>query len=149
MMALIHDTNFWGFLAAVLAGARWIIRVIYISRHKTNIEKAKLDTSVENMKTNNAIRLAEVLQLTVDQMKPTIAEHSRLLGGFQHSFDLMLTAETEATRMMKELKVQYGNFTSEIQKFTSIGDSLLGRIKGIETEVEVLKNGFLFIRNKK
>ena len=145
----MHDTNFWGFLAAIIAAVRWLIRVIFIARHRTNLEKAKLDTSVEHLKTDNAIRLATVLQLTVDQMKPTIAEHSKILTGFQHSFDLMLTAETEATRMMKDLKVQYGNFTSEIQKFNAIGDTLLGRMKSIETEVEVLKSGNLWVRTKK
>jgi hypothetical protein len=152
MIQLMHDTNFWGFMAAVIAAARWLIRVVFISRHKTNIEKAKLDSSVERLKTDNAIRLATILQATVDQMKPTIAEHSKILTGFQHSFDLMMSVEGEATHMMKELKIQYGNFTNEIQKFNSSNvDAILGRVKNIESEIKVLKEGSgnVFITTKK
>ena len=149
MSQFTHDPSFWAFLTAVIGSIRWLMRVAYISTKKNNMEKAKLDSSVEAMKANNTIKLVGILQDTVGQMKPTIAEHSRLLEGFRHSFDLMTTIEGEATNMMRELKIQYGNFASEMMKFNAIGDDILGRMKKIETEVTILKSGNLYVQTKK
>ena len=149
MQQFTHDPSFWAFLTAVVGSVRWLLRVAYISTKKNNLEKAKHDSLVEAMKANNTVKLVSILQETVGQMKPTIAEHSRLLEGFRHSFDLMTTIEGEATQMMKELKVQYGNFASEMMKFNAIGDNILGRMKAIETEVTILKSGNIYVQTKK
>lgn len=152
-MDFLKDPRFWGpmfgFLTALMGFVRWLLRVAFVYRQKADLNKAHLDSSVEKMKTDNAIRLATTLKETIDKMKPTIEQHSIVLEGFKHSFDLMIAIEADATKMMKDLKVQYGNFTSEIMKFSAIGDGLLGRMKNIETEVEILKSGNLFIRTKK
>ena len=136
---------------AVAGLIRWLLRVVFLYEQKSSLKRAQLETSVEQLKSANSVRLISALQLAVDNMKPTLQEHSRLLEGFRHSFDLMQATEVGATELMKELKIQYGNFASELLKFNSIGEDILGRVKSLETEVVILKqsSGNIYIRDKK
>lgn len=151
-MDILKDPRFWGplfgFLGTLVGFTRWLLRVSFIYSQKraetlrrNNVEKARLDTSVEQMKLDNSVRLITILQDAINEMKPILNQHSKLLEGFRHSFDLMQTIEGEATQMMSSLKVQYQNFLPQIQKFNGIGDSIMDRMKSIETEIKILKEG--------
>lgn len=152
-MELPRDSGFWGpaftFLTALVGSIRWLLRVIFSYRQRTNLHKAKLDADLQKQNYDNTQKTILSLKAVIDQIKPIVEAHSEKLESFNASFEEMKKIETAAVQMMKELKIQYGEFHSRITNANAGGQIVMKKLNHLETEITNLKNGHILIANKK
>jgi hypothetical protein len=144
-MDLFHDAGFWGFLTTVIGAARWLMKVAYAYRLRSEREKHSY-----------SMELLKGLDATVKAIRPVVESHTKIINSFQATAQEITNAEVrilkcvgDSTAMMNELKVQYGNFKDVAQKSEAVSLTLIKEIEGIKTEIIQLKNGNIFVRTKK
>lgn len=149
MKEILALPGFWAFLGVLGGGVRYLIRVIFISKSKTNREKASLDASVERIKADTAIKIATSLKEVVDKIKPLVEQHELAISQLNHSIIQAGGIEKDMTKMMLTLQVYYDNFQSRMNQVHAGGELIKDRLEKMETEIKQMKNGNVFIRNKK
>jgi hypothetical protein len=151
-LTLIKASDFWvplfSFLGT-LSGtafvfAKWLLRAYYVTKHKADLEKHRLNTTEEILKKDNATMIAQLLKDVVDDIKPTLEKHDLIIKDFTKAIERLNGAEIDNTTMSRELKIQYGNLASEVLKFSA-------RAEMIETAIKILKEKSpnIFVTTKK
>src|ERR1039458_6641224 len=130
-MELFHDAGFWCFLTAIVGAARWLMKVAYSYRLRSEREKHSY-----------SMELLKGLDSAVKAIRPVVENHTKIINTFQATAQEITNAEVrilkcvgDATAMMTELKLQYGNFKDVAMKSESISLSLIKEIDGIKTEI--------------
>lgn len=145
-MGVPSDPSFWGpafgFLTALTGAIRWLLKVTFVYRQRSNLQKARLESDVQKMKEDHLQKSISAIRDVIDKIIPVIEAHTKKL----EDVDKM---HAETLQMMKELKIQYGDFHSRIEKAQAGGGLIIKRLENIETEVINMKNGYILVATKK
>lgn len=147
-MDFYNQPAFWkavaaafAFLTAVVGAIRYLARVQYLYIQKNIMVKAKFDSSIEKLKSDNINMAIEGLKKTVGYIEPLLQIHETKMGAMEASIKIIQSLERQFQMSTDDLKVSYDNFARVIPKVTASGQLLLDRMIKIETELKVLKEG--------
>lgn len=155
-MSFYNEPGFWtavatafSFLTAVVASIRWLLRVLYIYRQKNLLIKARLESSIEKLKSENIALAIEGLKKTIGHIEPIVQIHEVKMGTLEVSLKNIESLERNLAFLTDELKIGYKNFNIIVPKITASGQLLLDRVQKMETEIINFKNGDFMVRTKK
>lgn len=155
-MSFYNEPGFWGavaaafsFLTAVVASTRWLLRVLYIYRQKNLLIKARLESSIEKLKSENIALALEGIRKTIGHIEPIVQIHQVKMGTLEVALKNIESLERSLALQTDELKSSYENFNRIIPKITASGQLLLDRVQKMETEIINFKNGDFMVRTKK
>lgn len=161
MEQLLHSTQgFWGpafgFLGTFAVSVMGLLKYSALLKNRLQIKQANLAQSTERLRAEyNATIIAE-LQKAIASILPALAEHNRAIEASNHAIKVVTEtvamaqiANTESKRIISTLMKQHEDFTERMTKVQKGGDYLLSRLQNVETTVEELKSGNIFVRTKK
>lgn len=153
-----NEPAFWkavaaafAFLSAVVGSLRYLARVQYLYIQKNIMVKARFDSSIEKLKTDNINLTIESLKKAVGHIEPMLQIHEAKMVGMEASIKTIQSLERQFKDSAEDLKISYDNFARVIPKVTASGQLLLDRMQRIETQILELKEGSgnFFVTTKK
>lgn len=148
-MDFYNQAGFWAFLTAMVGTMRWLARVVYIYNQKNLMVKAKFDSSIEKLKSDNIDKAIASLKLTLGNIEPMVKLHEIKMGSLDASLKNIALYESNLKSMTDDLQISYKNFNTIVPKITASGQLLMDRMVKLETEIIEFKNGDIFVRTKK
>lgn len=148
-MAFYNEPGFWVFLTTFIGSVRWLARVFYLYKQRNLMVKAKFDSTIEKLKSDNIAKAIEGLNVTVEKIQSIIQIHEVKMGTLEVSLKNIESLERSLTLNTDNLKSSYDDFNRIIPKIAASGQLLLDRVQKIETEILKFQNGDIFVRTKK
>lgn len=148
-MAFYNEPGFWVFLTTFIGSIRWLARVFYLYKQRNLMVKAKFDSTIEKLKSDNIAKAIEGLNVTVEKIQSIIQIHEVKMGTLEVSLKNIESLERSLTLNTDNLKSSYDDFNRIIPKIAASGQLLLDRVQKIETEILKFQNGDIFVRTKK
>lgn len=154
-MHFYNEQSFWYFLSisftSIVAAIRWLIGVFFKKQSAVNLEKSKLDLSVEHLKADTSLRTIEGLSKFVVELVPRIKKLEEVNLKFETSVAKFDATEKNMISAMEPLKVQYEEFNRIVPKVTASMQTVIDEVAKIKTEVIQLKKGSpnVFVTQKK
>jgi hypothetical protein len=139
------------FLTAITGVVRYLINYHFDKQNQVNVEKSKLDLSVERLKADNSLRTIEGLSKVVIEIIPMVKHHEEVVKKLDDSVQMVGMIEKNLTTMVKPLKEQYEEFNRVIPKATASLMLVMEDVAKIKTEILQLKKGSgnVFVTTKK
>lgn len=149
MNPFYNDPGFWGFMTAIVTSFFGMIRMAFIWAERKDVKKAKLDLSVENIKSDNAIKVLSQLRDSVAAIIPVVARHEDVVVKLESTVQVVRETEINLTKLIEPLNFQYAEFNRNVPVLTEHINSSLKEMSDIKTEIIEMRKGFLFVTTKK
>jgi hypothetical protein len=125
-------------------------------KNRLQIKKAQLENTTEKLRAEYTATILANLQKTIASILPSIAEHNRAIQEsnlaikvVSETVALAQVANIEAKKIINSLLKQHEEFLTRMAHVQQGGELVISRLSKIETVVEELKSGNIFVRTKK
>ncbi len=148
-------TAAFSFLGTCVASIIGLLKYNSLLKNRLEVKKYNLDTAKERLRAEYSATVVSDLQRSIASILPSLAEHTRAIqesnvaiNVVRETIAIAQMANIEAKKILTNLITQHEDFVNRMTNVQKGGELVLERLKGIETTVEELKSGNLFVRTK-
>ncbi len=159
MNSLLSDwhifTSAFGFLGTCVASIVGLLKYNSLLHNRLEVKKYNLSTATERLKAEYSATVISNLQSAIASILPAIAEHTRSIQAANEAVKIVgqtvalaQIANKESRTIMSGLLLQHEDFMTRMSSVQKGGELVVERLKSIETTVEELKSGNIFVKTK-
>ncbi len=148
-------TSAFGFLGTFVASVVGLLKYNSLLKNRLEVKKYNLANATERLKAEYSATVISNLQSAIASILPAIAEHTRSIQEANKAVKvvgetvaLAQMANVEAKRSLSALLLQHEDFVTRMSSVQKGGELIGDRLKNIETYVEELKSGNIFVKTK-
>lgn len=138
LMDFLSQPQFWAFLTTLFGGIFGSIRLYFVYLDRSNVKKASLDSSLENLKADNIQKSVDFLNSSIAEIRPMVARHEILMKDLENSTKMVSMIEHEMKGMFADLSHQYEEFQRKLQNITVSFQTTIDRVDAFDKRLSAL-----------
>lgn len=131
-----NEPYFWAFLTTFFGGIFASIKLYFVYLDRSNIKRANLSASVEELKKENVQKAVDCLRGTMDRIEPMVLQHEAVMKQMDESIKMISVIEKGLNAMSADLIKRYDEFQRKIVNVTVSMEKTLGKIDLMEQKLD-------------
>lgn len=137
-MNFYNEPTFWAFLGTTFSGLFGLLKLHFVYLHRADENKARLDASIERIRSDNITKSLDFLNKALSEIKPMVLRHEVLMKDLENSTKMVGMIEKEMTKQFANVSHQYEDFQRKLTNITISFQTTIDRVDAFDKKLSAL-----------